>query len=237
MKTGFLCAPVLAMILAVISPGIARADNDSTDTFLTQLMHFKFHIDTRYSVVNGSPLSFRGGSVGYAWGKLEREVTLGYYWLGAKGSRQLNHIEKSNSRELNLPTYPRSEVGFFNAGYWHILHNSKRWMTGLPVEVGYGTVYTRPYTLTDEPVSSSIPARSTFVPLQLGGYVEWKATRWVGLGLQSGYRFDLKTSGQVHDLAGWYYRIRFITYQVAFLEGYNFVFKRKPLPSPFFKKE
>lgn len=236
-RAGFLTGPLLFILFLVISPVIATASGDSTATAMSKLLQWKLHLDTRYSLVQGEPLTIRGGSVGYTWGRFEREVAVGYYWLGTSGAQQLSHIEKLNSRALNLATYPRSEVRFVNVGYWHILHNSKRWKMGVPVEVGYGRAKTKSYTLLDEPLTSTEPVKSAIIPAHIGGYTEWKATRWVGVGLQSGYRFSLQSSTEMNDMQGWFYRIRIIVYPAAVRDGVNFVFKRKPLPSPFFKQE
>jgi hypothetical protein len=231
MRVGFSTSPFLIILFLIVSSRVAMASDDSTATAMSKLLRWKLHIDTRYSLVQGQLLTVRVGSIGYTWGRFQREVAVGYYWLGTLGSRQLSHIGKLNSRTLELATYSRSEVSFVNVGYWHIIHNSKRWKMGVPVEVGLGRAKTQPYTLMDVPLSSLEPVKFTIVPVHIGGYAEWKATRWVGFGLQSGYRLNLKSSAEINDLQGLFYRIRIIVYPAAFRDGFNFVFKRKPLPS------
>lgn len=237
MRVGFFTAPFFFVLFGLLLPGSLLAGSDSTSTGMLFLLRWKLHIDTRYSLVHGNPLTMQGGSLGYTWGPYEREVAVGYYWLGTMGSKQLNYIEKLKSQELDRSTYPRSDVSFVNVGYWHILHNSERWKMGIPVGIGIGTAITESYTLSDQLVSSVEPVKSTILPVHIGGYGEWKATRWVGVGVQSGYRFNLKSPQELDDLQGFFYRIRFIVYPAAIHDGLNYLFKGKALPSPFYEKE
>ncbi len=175
--------------------------------------------------------------MGYTWGRFEREITLGYHWLGRRGTRQLGSIEKQNALDQFQPIYPHIEAGYGTVGYWHILHNSRRWKMGFPLEIGLGQARMQYYSLlSDMPLPLTSPQSSWIVPAHVGGYIEYKATRWVGVGIQSGYRYNLYRAGGVDNLDGMYYRLRVIVYPAAFREGFNFVFKGTPLPSPFFSR-
>jgi len=201
----------------------------------TKLFPWKLHFQSRYSLVDNQLLGVWGGSVGYVWGPFEHEVTVGYHWLGGRGSRQLGRIEKNIAQESGLDRYNITDAGFFNVGYWHIVHNSRRWKFGFPIELGLGKAHARPYSLSDELLF--VPSlTSTILPLQVAGYGEWKATRWVGVGLQAGYRQNLIRFEPVDPLNGPYGRLRILVYPATYVDWLRFIFKKQPLPSPFHKK-
>ncbi len=201
----------------------------------TKSVPWKFHFQSRFSLVEGRPLAVWATSVGYAWGPFEREVTLGYQWLGARGTRQLAAIEKSAVRRTGADSYYRTSAGFVSLGYWHIVHNTKRWKFGFPLELSVGRAEAQRHSLNDIPLSAT-ELRATIAPLQAGGYGEWKATRWVGVGLQIGYRQNLARFEPVDYLNGPYGRLRVLIYTDTYRDWYRFLFKQQPLPSPFFFK-
>jgi hypothetical protein len=200
----------------------------------THLQQWKLHLDNRFSSVKSSPLSSWGVSVGRIWGRFDREVTLGYYWLGKRGTRQLFEIERQQAPFSGY--YPQSRLGVVSAGYWHIITNTRRWKVGFPIEIGVGRAHSEFISAQGDGLPVPAGITTTVVPLQVGSYVEWKATRWVGVGLQSGYRWNLRAVSPPTTLNGLYYRIRVLVYPVAIREGLRFLFRGEPLPSPFFKK-
>lgn len=218
----------LSLISLLAAGSRARASTDSTS-----LLRWKLHMDNRFSVVKGSPLGFWGGSLGRTWGPFDREITLGYYWLGKRGTRQLTSIAQEQNPFAEA--YPKIQLGVISVGYWHNVLNSRRWRLGFPMELGVGRAHVQLFPSGENVFPLSDKTITTVVPLQAGGYVEWKATRWVGLGLQNGYRLNLRSVHLPVALNGYYYRIRVLVYPAAFKDGVNFVFKGKPLPSPFFK--
>lgn len=220
-------------LFSMCTASLAYGSRDTTRAF-----PWKLHLQSRYSFPQGRVLAVWGASVGYTWGPYEREITLGYHWLGRRGAGQLGVIEKQNAQDQFHPIYSGVEAGFGTVGYWHILHNSKRWKMGIPLEAGLGIAQTESYSLlTDKPLLLARPRATWIVPALAGGYIEYKATRWVGVGIQSGYRYNLYRASGVDQLNGMYYRLRVLVYPTAFKEGFNFVFKGTRLPSPFFKKE
>ena len=229
-KYNSLVRVVLTVLALLVAEGVF-AQSDSANLF-----PWKLHLQSRYSLAEGSLIGLWGGSVGYVWGPYEREITLGYQWLGGRGSRQLGHIEKKLALEAGLDSYNVTEAGFVSLGYWHIVHNSQRWKFGFPIELGLGKATARPQSLTDDHHFGST-LTSSIVPLQVAGYAEWKATRWVGIGLQAGYRQNLIRFAPLENLNGPYGRLRILVYPATYGEWWRFVFKGTPLPSPFYKKK
>ncbi|MPR35179.1 hypothetical protein [Salmonirosea aquatica] len=219
------------ILLGTVATGVASAQGDST-----KLFPWKLHLQSRFSLAEGSLVGTWGVSAGYVWGPYERELTVGYHWLGARGNRQLGQIEKELARESALDSYNSVQAGFVNVGYWHIVHNTRRWKWGFPIELGVGKATARPHSLLDEPLPAEA-LTSTILPLQLAGYGEWKATRWVGIGLQAGYRQNLIRFAAAENLSGPYGRLRVLVYPATYVDWLRFIFKKKPLPSPFYKKQ
>ena len=218
-------------LLAILGALAAHGQGDSTKQF-----PWKLHFQSRLSLVEGNLVSLWGGSVGYIWGPFERELTLGYQWLGGRGSRQLAHVEKKLAQKAGQDSYYNTEAGFVNVGYWHIVHNPRRWKFGFPIELGVGKATARPQSSTDD-LRFMPTLTSTIMPLQVGVYGEWKATRWGGGGLQVGYRQNLIRFAPLENLNGPYGRLRILVYPAAYVDWFRFVFKRQRLPSPFYKKE
>ncbi len=230
MKKHLILVRIGLIVLGALGASGVVAQSDSA-----RLFPWKLHLQSRFSPVEGSLVGLWGGSVGYVWGPYEREITLGYQWLGARGSRQLGQIEKKLAQQAALDSYTSTEAGFVSVGYWHIVHNTRRWKFGFPIELGLGKATARPQSLTDD-LRFRPTLTSSIVPLQVGAYGEWKATRWVGIGLQAGYRQNLIRFEPVESLNAPYVRLRILVYPATYVEWLKFIFKKEPLPSPFYKK-
>jgi hypothetical protein len=230
MKKNCILPRAFLFLLGTLGALMANAQSDST-----KLFPWKLHLQSRFSLAEGSLVGIWGVSGGYVWGPYEREITLGYQWLGSRGSRQLGKIEEQIAVKQGLDTYYIAKAGFANVGYWHIVHNSRRWKFGFPIELGLGKATARPQSVSEDSRFSPT-LTSSILPLQVGGYGEWKATRWVGIGLQAGYRQNLIRFAPVDNLNGPYGRVRVLVYPATYVEWLRFIFKKKPLPSPFYKK-
>jgi hypothetical protein len=220
---------IFLVAMLVLPAGTFRAapppTADSTD-------RWTIHTDRRSSFVSDRTIRTWGVSVGRVWGQKEREVTLGYYWLSPGGLGVLNRGVQERAFENGHPTFLYTYPRYVMAGYWHHFLNTRRFKVGLPLEAGVGRALLRERTIAGVP--TRLPVRGyALVPVQVGGTVEWKATRWVGVGLQGGYHWELRKHQPVTDLDGFYYRFRVILYLPLYHDFHAFVFRRKPLPSPF----
>ncbi|WP_247233693.1 hypothetical protein [Telluribacter sp. SYSU D00476] len=190
------------------------------------------HIDNRYLLLGRDIINAWGGSVGRIWGEKEHEVTLGYYFFNPKGIRLFNYGLREQAIQAGQTTYSYTYPRYILAGYWHNLINVRQWKVGVPIELGVGQAEIRQFALDGN--THGLPeAHYLLLPAQAGGYVEWKATRWVGFGLQTGYHWELRRHQAIRNLNGVYYRIRLMTYPALFRDFRNFVFKGRRLRSPF----
>ncbi|GAB3168428.1 hypothetical protein [Telluribacter humicola] len=223
-------APLTSILVSFLIVGITQVPTDSL--IKDSSGRWAAHIDTRYSLVDRYLLSSWGGSVGRIWGPKENEVTLGYYFFSPWGIRQFNYGIREQALLAGQATYSYTYPRYIIAGYWHSLINVRQWKVGIPIELGVGQAVTRQFAM-DGKTSVTLKEKHTLMPMQLGGYVEWKTTRWVGFGLQTGYHWELRKHPSVRNLNGVYYRIRLMTYPALYYEARDFIFKGKRLRSPF----
>lgn len=198
----------------------------------------KIHMDLRTVISEGKRLRMGGASLGWEFGDKRDEVTVGYYWTGKRGRRDISKLNlmlpSVSAQENNIDT----DVRFFSFAYWLTLRDWKRWKLAVPMEAGIGRVkYTEvvPAEYHWEPEIR----RQKVYPSQAALYGEWKATRWIGTGAHVGYRHYF-TSGQdlaANSLNGLYFRFRVLVYMQTFYDWRDFIFRKEPLPSPFYKKE
>ncbi len=192
----------------------------------------KIHLDMRGVLSQGKLLRMGGASVGWEWGVKRDEATLGYYWTGKRGRKDISGLPEM---PLTLPpAETEADIRFVNAGYWLTITNRKRWKLSTPLEAGIGRA--RFSRNTSDMVENEEIRRLRLFPLQAAIYGEWKATRWLGTGLQAGYRYYIAGEGgnALKQLNGPYYRFRLLLYMQTFYDWRNHLFRGEPLPSPFY---
>lgn len=221
----FLCFPVY-----LISPGISRAQTpgDSAGTP-------KIHLDMRTAVSEGRRLRMGGASIGWEWGTKREEVTLGYYWTGKRGKRDIRSMADFQV-PFRLPaSHTITDIRFVSGGYWMTIRDWRRWKLSSPVEAGFGHAKFST-TDSDGPAGNSEIHRLKIVPVQLALYGEWRATRWLGTGLQVGYRHYMTGNSQppLRQLGGPYYRFRVLVYVQTFYDWPNRCFRKEAVEKPFY---
>ncbi len=194
----------------------------------------KVHLDMRGVVSEGRRLRMGGASVGWEWGKKRDEVTLGYYWTGKRGRNDIRGLENFEMPFRLSPADTETDIRFLSGGYWMTIRDWERWKLSSPMEAGFGRA--KFTSLTGDGTLSEEAQRLRIFPLQLAMYGEWKATRWLGTGIQVGYRHYLTNHGlaPLRPIGGPYYRLRVLVYMQTFYDWRNHLFRKEPLPSPFY---
>ncbi|WP_345032821.1 hypothetical protein [Ravibacter arvi] len=191
----------------------------------------KVHLDMRTSLSQNRRLRMGGTSVGWEWGKKRDEITVGYYWTGKRGRNDVMGL-RNFDLPFQLPAGTSTDIRFVSLGYWLTLHDWRRWKLSSPIEAGLGRAkFTAPFES-----GTGHTERMRIFPLQLAMYGEWKATRWLGTGLQAGYRYYFNNHGiaSLKPVSGMYYRIRVLVYMQTFYDWRNHIFRKEPLKSPFY---
>ncbi len=190
-----------------------------------------FNLDSRSSFIQRQPVNIWGVNAGIAFGAKRNQLTLGYYWMSYAAYIKLINWRKEAAHRINLDYYTRTDLWFMSLLYWWNLKNSTHWMISLPLEVGGGLAYAMPHDLMkDQPIDRT--TRHFFAPVQMGLYVQWKATRWVGFGVQGGYRYSVFQTDLDQHFNGTYYSIGMTIYPALLKDSWRWI-KHKERISPF----
>ena len=224
---------MVAFCLFVFSFLTPRIDSiPPVDT--TRPSHFfikpAFNLDFRDSFLESQHVNVWGINAGIQYGPKRHQITLGYYWINYATYLHLINWQRDAARRINLDYYTRTDLWYMSLLYWWNLTNNKKWMVSFPVEVGGGIAYALPLNLRQEtPIDRS--RRSFFVPLQAGVYGQWKATRWIGLSAQVGYRVSIFQTAIDQNFNGSYYSIGVTIYPALVTDIWRWV-KKKDRISP-----
>lgn len=198
-----------------------------------------FNLDFRDSFLESQHVNVLGVNAGFTYGRKRHQVTLGYYWINYATYLRLIDWRRNAALRINLNYYTRTDMWFTSLMYWWNLTNNKRWLVSLPVELGGGVAYALPLNLSQN-VQVDRSRRDFFVPLQIGAYGQWRATRWVGLSAQIGYRISVFQTAIDQNFDGSYYSIGISIYPALATDIWRWVRKKdriSPLHPPQPRKE
>jgi hypothetical protein len=182
------------------------------------------NIDFRNSFLGRQRVNVWGVNAGIEFGARRHQLTLGYYWLNYATYLRLINWRRDAARRINLAYYTRTDLWFTSVQYWWNMTNNKRWMVSIPVELGGGVAYAIPRDLRQD-VQVDRTRRDFFVPLQLGIYAQWKATRWGGLSGQVGYRYSVFQTDINQNFNGTYYSVGVSIFPALVTDVWRFVKK------------
>lgn len=164
------------------------------------------NLDFRNSFLDRQRVNVWGINAGIEFGARRHQLTLGYYWLNYATYLRLINWRRDAARRINLAYYTRTDLWFTSVQYWWNMTNNRHWMVSIPIELGGGVAYAVPRDLRQD-VQVDRTRRDFFVPLQLGVYAQWKATRWSGLSGQIGYRYSVFQTDINQNFNGTYYSV------------------------------
>lgn len=181
-----------------------------------------FNLDFRDSFLERQHVNVLGVNAGIEFGVKRHQLTLGYYWISYATYLRLIDWRRDAARRINLNYYTRTDMWYVNLLYWWNMTNNKKWMVSIPVELGGGVAYALPTNLSKEtPIDRT--HRSFLVPVQVGVYGQWKATRWVGLSAQVGYRVTVFQTAIDQNFNGSYYSIGLTIYPALATDVWRWV--------------
>lgn len=228
---------MLAACLFTVSLLLAQPDSlPSIDSVRPKPPAIKpaFNLDFRDSFLERQHINVWGVNAGFTYGRKRHQLTIGYYWLNYATYLRLIDWRRNAAQRINLNYYTRTDMWFISSMYWWNMVNNKRWLVSLPVELGGGVAYALPLNLSQNvPVDRS--RRDFFVPLQVGAYGQWRATRWVGLSAQIGYRVSIFQTAIDQNFNGSYYSIGVSLYPAFLTDVWRWIRKKdriSPLHPP-----
>ncbi len=181
-----------------------------------------FNLDFRDSFLEKQHVNVWGINAGIEFGLKKHQLTLGYYRISYATYLKLIDWRRDAARRINLGYYTRTDMWFVSLLYWRNIINDRRWMVSVPVEVGGGVAYAIPRDLRqDQPINRT--RRDFFVPVQAGAYAQWKATRWVGLSVQIGYRVSVFQTAIDQNFNGSYYSVGATIYPALATDLWRFI--------------
>ncbi|MBD2755384.1 hypothetical protein [Spirosoma validum] len=183
-----------------------------------------FNLDFRDSFLESQHVNVWGVNAGIEFGVKRHQLTLGYYWINYATYLRLIDWRRDAARRINLDYYTRTDMWYLSVMYWWNMTNNKKWMVSVPVELGGGIAYALPTNLRQNmPVDRT--RRNFLVPAQVGVYGQWKATRWVGLSAQIGYRVAVFQTAIDQNFNGSYYSIGITFYPALLTDVWRWVKK------------
>lgn len=183
-----------------------------------------FNLDFRDSFLERQHVNVLGANVGIEFGTKRHQLTVGYYWISYATYLRLIDWRRDAARRINLNYYTRTDMWYLNVMYWWNMTNNKKWMVSIPVELGGGVAYALPTDLSkDVPIDRT--RRSFLVPAQVGVYGQWRATRWVGLSAQIGYRVAVFQTAIDQNFNGSYYSVGITIYPALLTDVWRWVRK------------
>lgn len=159
--------------------------------------------DARSSIIKEKRVNIWGVNTGIIIGRKRNQITLGYYWLNFNSYQRLIDLRKSAAKRVNLDNYTKTDLYFFSLMYWKNFVNNKRWRISVPIEIGIGATKNKNVGLINE--IQIWKRKDYFMPVQTGLNIGWKATRWVGLSAQCGYRYAPRKKNIPENYNGLYY--------------------------------
>jgi hypothetical protein len=212
MRPVYLIAILLLSLLTNVSRGSCMPDSLAVqlpDTTYFQnrpkpTITWAFNLDFRNSIIEKEVVNVWGINSGIQFGRKRHQLTVGYYWLTYATHLRLINWKRDAAQRINLGYYTKTDLWFANLLYWPNIINNRRWVLSTPVEIGAGKAYSLSTDLaTNEPLDRT--RRDFFVPVQVGVYGQWKATRWVGFSTQVGYRYSIIQTDINSNFNGPYY--------------------------------
>lgn len=213
---------ILSKTFAQTSDTVSVAYPDS----LRPKLSYTINWDSRSSIIKEKIVNIRGINTGIIVGRNRHEITLGYYWMNFNSYLRLLDLGKNAAKRINLDYYTKTDMYFFSIMFRQNFINNRKWLVSLPIEVGIGTTKNEGVSLFNE--IQIWKRKEYFIPVQAGIYAGWKATRWVGLSVQGGYRYALFEKNIANNYNGLYYSFGVNMRTALIGDIYRWVFKKKP---------
>jgi hypothetical protein len=183
---------LLLMLLVVLVRTVSGQYLDS----LRDVIHGKSSIDlrleSRWSFINNGPITISGFRAGAAYEKKLR-IGAGVNWLKTTISTSISETDE-NGQIVSTEHFFKLAyfVGYVDA----IFYKTKRWQLSVPLQIGLGSTWFQ----NEKKYSLKNMQDSKFLFIYEPGItVQYKLTRWFGLGSDVAYRFVLKNNAKISE--------------------------------------
>lgn len=164
---------------------------DTFKVFLHSRPSIDARLESRYSFMNNSPTKVSGVRLGLSFRRKLR-VGIGFSWLDTP----------VYEKEIVMDEFgkPKMTTSLFKFGYVcyyadFVFHKTKRWQLSVPIQVGTGMYWTQ-YQDGNKNINSKKRLLLFYEP---GITVQYKLTKWCGLGLDVCARLALRNTNYVSN--------------------------------------
>lgn len=227
------CASTIVLLyIGSTVASYAQSTHELPDSLLTKPAEntprgigFALNWDARNSIIKHQRVNIWGVNSGIIFGRKRNQITAGYYWMNFNSYLRLLNLRRNASRRVNLDYYTKTDLYFYSVMYWKNFIENKRWRLSMPIEVGIGATKNQETNLFTELLIWK--RKEFFLPVQTGIYAKWKATRWIGLSIQGGYRYALVSRNIQANYNSFYYSFGLQLQNELFNDLYGWMFKKK----------
>jgi len=181
-----------AIIIFVLLSFFAKGQFlDTFKVFLHSRPSIDARLESRYSFMNNSPTKVSGVRLGISF-KRKLRVGIGYSWLDTPV-----YDKEIVKDELGKPKIITSFFKFEYVCYYadFVFHKTKRWQLSVPIQVGTGMYWTR----YDDGEKITNSKKRLLLFYEPGITIQYKMTRWCGLGLDVCTRLALRNTNYVSN--------------------------------------
>ncbi len=164
---------------------------DTFKVFLRSRPSVDARLESRYSFMNNSLIKVSGVRLGLSFRRKLR-VGIGYSWLNTPVYDKKIVVDGLGN--------PRMVTSLFKFGYIcyyadFVFHKTKRWQLSVPIQLGTGMYWTR----YDDGKTITNSKKRLLLFYEPGITVQYKITRWCGLGLDVCARLALRNTNYVSN--------------------------------------
>lgn len=183
---------IFAIILfTTISLSIKGQFLDTFKVFLRSRPSIDARLESRYSFLNNNATKVSGVRLGLSFRRKLR-VGIGYSWLDAKVSDK-KIITNDYGKLITTDEFLKFGYVCYYADF--VFHKTKRWQLSVPIQVGTGLYWTQYHD-----GEKTIKTKQRFLLFYEPGItVQFKITKWCGLGMDVCARLALKNTKYVGE--------------------------------------
>lgn len=182
---------ITTIIFLIISFTTKGQFLDTFKVFLKSRPSIDARLESRYSFLNNSPTKVSGVRLGLSFRRKLR-VGIGYSWLDTDVSDKIL-ITAPNGSSIVTNEYMKFGYICYYADF--VFHKTKRWQLSVPIQAGTGLYWTQYYD-----GEKNIKTKQRFLLFYEPGItVQFKATKWCGLGLDVCARLALRNTKYVGE--------------------------------------
>lgn len=179
----------LIILFILISFSVKSQFLDTFKVFLRSKPSIDARLESRYSFLNNTATKVSGVRLGLSFRRKLR-VGIGYSWLDAE-VKDKKFITDINGNARYTDNYFKFGYICYYADF--VFHKTKRWQLSIPIQVGTGMYWTQ-YSNGSQIIKSKKRLLLFYEP---GITIQFKITKWLGLGLDVCGRLALRNTQYV----------------------------------------